>query len=55
VSDYHVGAIARDDGWLAVAYTPNEFDHAAVFDGIGELWTRYEETAGRIAIDVPIF
>jgi predicted RNase H-like nuclease len=54
VSDYHVGAIARDDGWLAVAYTPNEFDHAAVFDGIGELWTRYEETAGRIAIDVPI-
>jgi predicted RNase H-like nuclease len=54
VSDYHVGAVARDDGWLAVAYTPEAFDHAAVFDGIGELWTRYEETADRIAIDVPI-
>jgi predicted RNase H-like nuclease len=54
VSDHHVGAVARDDGWLAVAYTSEGFDHAAVFDGIGELWTRYEETALRIAIDVPI-
>ncbi len=54
MSDHFVGAVAGDDGWLAVAYTTDGFDHAAVFDGIGELWTRYEETAERIAIDVPI-
>jgi predicted RNase H-like nuclease len=54
VSDYYVGAVARDGGWVAVAYTTEGFDHAAVFDGIGELWTEYEETADRIAIDVPI-
>ena len=54
MSDHYVGGVAGDDGWLAVAYTADGFDHAAVFDGIGELWTRYEESADRIAIDVPI-
>ncbi len=54
MSDYYVGAVAREDAWLAVAYTAEEYDHTAVVDGIGELWTRYEETATRIAIDVPI-
>jgi predicted RNase H-like nuclease len=54
VSDYYVGATAREAGWLAVAYTPEAFDHAVVFEGIGELWTRYEDEAARIAIDVPI-
>ncbi|MDR9432172.1 MAG: DUF429 domain-containing protein [Natronomonas sp.] len=54
MSDYYVGSVARDDAWLAVAYTTEGYDHAAVVDGVGELWTRYEETAARIAIDVPI-
>lgn len=54
MSDLYVGSVARDGGWLAAAYTVDGFDHAAVFDGVGELWTRYEETADRIAIDVPI-
>jgi predicted RNase H-like nuclease len=54
VSDYYVGGVARGDAWLAVAYTADGYDHAAVVDGVGELWTRYEETAARIAIDVPI-
>ena len=54
MSDYYVGVTAREGGWLAVAYTPEAFDHAAVFEGIGELWTEYEESAARIAIDVPI-
>jgi predicted RNase H-like nuclease len=54
VSEHYVGSVAREGRWLAVAYTTEGFDHAAVFDGVGELWTRYEESADRIAIDVPI-
>ena len=54
MSDHYIGCVAGDGGWLAVAYTAEGFDHASVFDGIGELWTRYEESAERIAVDVPI-
>lgn len=54
VSEYYVSGVAREGGWLAVAYATDGFDHAAVFDGVGELWSRYEESAVRIAIDVPI-
>lgn len=54
MSDYYVGSVARDGVWLAVAYADGEYDHTAVLDGVGELWTRYEDSAERIAIDVPI-
>jgi predicted RNase H-like nuclease len=54
VSDYYVGSVARDGVWLAVAYTEAGYDHTAVLDGVGELWTRYEDDAERIAVDVPI-
>lgn len=54
MSDYYVGSVARGDGWLAVAYTESGYDHTAVVDGVGELWTRYEEEAARVAVDVPI-
>lgn len=54
MSDYYVGGVDGAGGWLAVAYADGEFDHAAVFEGVGELWSRYEERAERIAIDVPI-
>lgn len=54
MSDYYVGGVARDGVWLAAAYTTDALDHAAVFDGIGDLWSRYEESAAAIAIDVPI-
>ena len=54
VSDYYVGSVAREGVWLAVAYTEEGYDHAAVVDGVGELWTRYEDSAQRVAVDVPI-
>ncbi|CCQ36175.1 DUF429 family protein [Natronomonas moolapensis 8.8.11] len=54
MSEHYVGSVARGGAWLAVAYTADGFDHAAVFDGIGELWTHYEESADRIATDVAI-
>lgn len=54
MSDYYVGSVARDGVWLAVAYTESGYDHTAVLDGVGELWTRYEDDAERIAVDVPI-
>lgn len=54
MSDYYVGAVARDDRWIAAAYGDDEFDHATVVDGIGELWTAYEDDAVRIAVDVPV-
>ncbi|WP_254840190.1 DUF429 domain-containing protein [Natronomonas marina] len=54
MSDYYVGSVARGGVWLAVAYTDDGYDHAAVVEGVGELWTRYEETADTIAVDVPV-
>jgi predicted RNase H-like nuclease len=54
VSDYYVGSVARSGVWLAVAYTDDGYDHTAVVEGVGELWTRYEETAATIAVDVPV-
>jgi predicted RNase H-like nuclease len=54
VSDYHVAAVARSDAWLAVAYDGDGYDHAAVHDGVGELWTEYEDEVARIAVDVPL-
>jgi predicted RNase H-like nuclease len=54
VSDYYVGSVAREGVWLAVAYTEERYDHTAVVEGVGELWTRYEDSAARIAVDVPI-
>ena len=54
MSDYYVGGVARGEGWLAVAYDESGYDHAAVLESVGELWTRYEETAATIAVDVPV-
>ena len=54
VSDYYVGGVARGDVWLAVAYDDGGYDHATVVDGVGELWTEYEDDAARIAVDVPV-
>jgi predicted RNase H-like nuclease len=50
----YVGADRCEAGWVAVAYTEGGFDHAAVFAETGGLWGRYEETAERLLIDVPI-
>ena len=54
MSDYYVGGVARGEGWLAVAYDESGYDHAVVLESVGELWTRYEETAATIAVDVPV-
>jgi predicted RNase H-like nuclease len=40
--------------WFAVAFDRAGFDHAAVFEEIGELWHRYEDAAERVLIDMPI-
>lgn len=49
-----VGAHAHDEGWLAVAFDRSGFDHAETFDGIGDLWFRYEDAAASIHVDVPV-
>jgi predicted RNase H-like nuclease len=49
-----VGAHVADGTWLAVAFDREGFDHAATFDGIGDLWFRYEDDAAAILADVPI-
>ncbi|PSP85649.1 DUF429 domain-containing protein [Halobacteriales archaeon QS_1_68_17] len=50
----YVGVHWAGDGWVAVAFDRTAFDHAAVFDGVGGAWHRYEETAERLLVDVPI-
>ena len=54
MAEYYVGVDWSSGSWLTVAFDTSGFDHAAVFEEVGELWQRYEETAERILIDVPI-
>jgi predicted RNase H-like nuclease len=49
-----VGADVSAGSWVAVAFAAESFDHAAVFEEVGDLWLRYEEVAERILLDVPI-
>lgn len=49
-----VGAVWCSDPWLAVVFDGTTFDHAAVFDGIGDVWLRYEEDVERLLVDVPV-
>ena len=49
-----VGADWSGGSWLAVAFDGDGYDHTAVFDEVGELWYRYEETAERILVNVPV-
>jgi predicted RNase H-like nuclease len=50
----YVGVVWSEGTWLAVGFTKSGFDHAEVFDGIGECWARYEETARRILVSLPV-
>ena len=50
----YVGVVWSSGSWLAVGFTGGGFDHAAVFEGIGDCWARYEETARRVLVDLPI-
>lgn len=50
----YVGVDWGSGSWLAVAFDEEGYDHAAVFTGIGELWSNYEETAERVLVDVPV-
>lgn len=49
-----VGAHVDDGTWVAVTFDRNGYDHAATFDGVGDLWFRYEDDAAAIFLDVPI-
>jgi predicted RNase H-like nuclease len=50
----YVGADWRDGTWFAVAFDPTGFDHVVAVDEVGALWLRYEETAERLLVDVPV-
>jgi len=50
----YVGAVRCPAGWFAVAYGRDGFEDAGAYPEIGRLWSRYEEVAARIAVDVPI-
>ena len=49
-----VGATCTGEAWFAVAFDGEGFDHAAVFEAIGDVWARYEEVGERVLVDVPI-
>ena len=50
----YVGVDWSDGAWFAVAFDGSGFDHAAVFDEVGDLWVRYEDHAERVLVDIPI-
>lgn len=54
MNDAFVGVDWSGDGWLAVVFDTDGYDHAALFDEIGECWEEYEEIAERILVDIPI-
>jgi predicted RNase H-like nuclease len=54
VEDHYVGVAFCDGSWLAVAFTDAGYDETTVFDGIGDCWAAYDETARRILVDVPV-
>ncbi len=49
-----VGAHYCGDRWLAVRFDADGYADAAVFDGVGDCWLRYEDVAERILVDVPV-
>jgi len=54
MAETFVGVDWSGGSWFAVAFEAGEFDHATVFEEVGALWQRYEETAALILVDVPI-
>jgi len=54
MAETYVGVDWSGGAWFAVAFDAGGFDGAAVFDEVGELWQRYEESATLILVDVPI-
>ncbi len=52
--DLYLGVDWSSGSWFAVAVASSGFDHAAVYDGVGDLWHRYEDRATRVFVDIPI-
>jgi predicted RNase H-like nuclease len=49
-----VGAHRSSEGWVSVAFSRNEFADAAVDTEAGQLWSRVEDQAERVLVDVPV-
>jgi predicted RNase H-like nuclease len=54
MAEQYVGVDWASGSWLAVVFDREGFDHAAVYEEIGGLWNRYEETAERVLVDMPV-
>lgn len=54
MGESYLGVGWSGTAWLAVAFDAEGFDHAAIFEEIGELWHEYAERANRVLVDVPI-
>jgi predicted RNase H-like nuclease len=52
--DRYLGVDWSSGSWFAVAFGPEGFESAAVYDEIGGLWAAYEERATRVFVDIPI-
>lgn len=50
----YLGVDWSPDGWVAVAFGPDGYDHATVVTEVGDLWHTHGERARRICIDVPV-
>lgn len=50
----YLGVDWSRDGWVAVVFGADEYDHATVIAEVGDLWHTYGERARRICIDVPV-
>jgi len=54
MADLYVGVVYSEGDWLSVGFDGDGFDHAAVSDGVGDCWARYEERAVRLLVGLPV-
>jgi len=50
----YVGVDRASGSWVAVAFDRSGFEGADVFEGVGDLWARYEDRVERVLVDVPV-
>jgi predicted RNase H-like nuclease len=53
-ADRYLGVDWSSGSWFAVAFGPDGFEGATVYDEIGGLWAVYDERARRVLVDIPI-
>jgi predicted RNase H-like nuclease len=53
-NDMHVGVDGCSDGWFAVMFEGEEYQHAKLYEDFSVIWSEWGEDADHIIVDIPI-